>query len=244
MVRGFYMLGSGILTQSRILSGISNNLANVSTPGYKKKEVSSTTFGSMVINRVDSQTTPIGTLSMVNTADKTNVIHSEGTLKGTDRTLDFAIKGEGFFAVQSQAGLVYTRNGSFNVDQEGYLVLNNVGRVVGNNGPIKIGTDNFTADAQGNLSVGGQTVDKISVYNFDDYNNLKISDTGMFTAAGGAALMTDPDIAWKTVEGSNVDPAKEMTNALAAQRNLQSCSQAIKMYDQILQKAVSDIAKI
>jgi flagellar basal-body rod protein FlgF len=244
MVRGFYMLGSGMLTQNSILSGISNNLANVNTPGYKKKEVSSTTFGKLVINRVDSQRTPIGTLNMINTADKTNVIHSEGTLKNTDRTLDFAIKGEGFFAVQGQNGVEYTRDGSFNVDQEGYLVLNNQGRVLGNNGPIKIGTDNFTADAQGNLSVDGQTIDKIAVYNFADYNDLKISDTGMFLSTGGATLMTDPDIVWKTVEGSNVDAAKEMTNALATQRNLQSCTQAVKMYDQVLQKAVTDIGKI
>ena len=66
----------------------------------------------------------------------------------------------------------------------------------------------------------------------------------MFTATGGATLMNNPSIMWKTVEGSNVDPAEEMTSALAAQRSLQSCSQAIKMYDQVLQKSVTDIAKI
>ena len=56
--------------------------------------------------------------------------------------------------------------------------------------------------------------------------------------------MTNPNVAWKCLEGSNVNAAEEMTDALAAQRNLQSCSQAVKMYDQVLQKAVTDIAKL
>jgi len=245
MERGFYTLGSGMLTQSRILTGISNNLANIATPGYKKKEVSATTFGKMVINRVDTQNTPIGSMNLATVADKMDTIHSQGTLKDTQRTLDFAIKGEGFFAVQGTNGTVYTRNGSFNVDQGGYLALDGVGRVMGQNGPIHIGTDQFTADAQGNLSVNGQTVDKIAIYNFTDYNNLQTAGEGMFTSTGGApTLMQEPSLMWKTIEGSNVDAAEEMTNALSVQRNLQSCSQAIKMYDQIMAKAVTDIAKI
>jgi len=115
---------------------------------------------------------------------------------------------------------------------------------MGNNGAIKVDTDDITSDAQGNISAGGKAIDKIAVYNFTDYNNLKITQAGMFTATGGATLMNNPSIMWKTVEGSNVDPAEEMTSALAAQRSLQSCSQAIKMYDQVLQKSVTDIAKI
>ncbi len=244
MVRGFYALGSGMLTQSRILTGISNNLANAETIGYKKQEVSATTFGDMVINRVDSQKTPIGSMSMITLADRTNIIHSQGALKDTGRSLDFAIQGEGFFAVQGQNGTVYTRNGSFNVDQEGYLVLKDQGRVLGDNGPIHIGTDNFTADSEGNLSVNGALAGRIAVYNFADYNNLKITGEGMFTAAGGATMMQNPDIQWKKTEGSNVNPSEEMTNAISVQRNLQTCSQALKMYDQELAKAVTDIGKI
>lgn len=244
MVRGFYALGSGILTQNRKLSGITNNLTNMDTTGYKKKVVTSTTFGDMVISRVDAQTKPIGSMSLITAADKTNVIHSQGTMKSTDRGLDFAIEGEGFFQVQGQNGTVYTRNGSFNLDQQGYLVLNGQGRVMGTNGPIHVGTDQFTADSQGNIVVGGRTVGKLAVYNFADYNNLKISGEGMFTAAGGATLMQNPSLRWKTLEGSNVDASEEMTNLITTQRELQSCSQAIKMFDQVLSRSVTEIGKI
>lgn len=244
MVRGFYSLGSGMITQNRILTGISNNIANEDTPGYKKKIVSATTFGDMVIRRVDYQNTPIGTMSLITAADKTSTIHSEGNLKSTERNLDFAIQGEGFFAVQGTNGLTYTRNGSFNVDDEGYLILKNQGRVLGDNGAIRVGTDDFTADSQGNLSVNGQTVDKLAVFNFADYNNLKTSGEGMFTSTGGAARIQNPQILWKTIEGSNVDTAEEMTKAISVQRNLQSCSQAIKMYDQVMGKAVTEIGRL
>ncbi len=245
MVRGFYTLGSGILTQGRILSGISNNLANVDTPGYKKEKVSSSAFGDILVSRIDSSTvTPIGKLGAIRVADRTSVVHSEGTLKATGRTLDFAIRGEGFFGVQGQNGTVYTRNGSFSVDNEGYLVLENVGRVMGRNGAIKVGTDNFTADAMGNISVNGTVADQISVYNFADYNSLNLSQAGMFTSNTQPTRVQFPNLLWKTVEGSNVEPAEEMTSALSAQRSLQACTQAVKMYDQVLQKAATDIAKI
>ena len=214
------MLGSGLITQSRKLTAISNNIANAETNGYKKQKVSTTTFGEMVISRLDSQSsTPIGSLSLATIADKTNVIHSEGTLKSTDRALDFAIVGEGFFAVRGNNGVRYTRNGSFNVDEEGYLILNNEGRVLGADGnPIRVGTDQIQADEAGNLMVNGTTVGTLGVYNFADYNNLKLADNGMYTATGGAVLLQNPNISWKKLEGSNVDPAEEMTNALAAQR--------------------------
>lgn len=245
MQRGFYTLGSGMLTQNRILTGISNNIANADTPGYKKKIVTSSSFGSLVINRVNSaEKTPVGEMSLITAADQTNTIHSEGTLQSTERGLDFAVQGEGFFAVQGKNGVVYTRNGSFNVDDEGYLVLKNQGRVLGADGPIRVGTDSFTADSAGNLFVDGRPAGTIAVYNFADYNNLKTAGEGMFTAAGGAERMQNPQLLWKTVEGSNVDAAEEMTRAISVQRSLQSCSQAIKMYDQVLARATTEIGKI
>ncbi|QEY34325.1 flagellar hook-basal body protein [Caproiciproducens galactitolivorans] len=245
MDRGFYSLASGMLTQSRVLTGISNNLANIETPGYKKKLVTTSTFGNLMINRLDTQRTELGSVSLITVADKTNTIHTEGVLKNTNRALDFAIKGDGFFAVQGTNGTVYTRNGSFNVDSEGYLTLNNVGRVLGANGPIRVGTDQIEADEQGNLFANGRNVGRIAVYNFADYTALQAAGEGMFSYTGGApALMQNPSILWKTVEGSNVNAAEEMTRAISAQRNLQNCSQALKMYDQVLTNSVTNIAKI
>lgn len=244
MVRGFYMLGSGMLTESRRLTGVSNNLANINTPGYKKERLTSTTFGSMVMNRIDSERTPLGTVTFMDVPDELRVIHSQGTLEETQRTLDFAVQGEGFFAVQGQNGVAYTRNGSFHIDNEGYLCLGTQGRVLGQNGPIQLGTDQITADEQGNLFVDGQQAGTLAVYDFADYGTLRAAGEGLYTAQGQPALVNMPQIRWKTIEGSNVDATEEMTSALSMERQIQNCSQALKMIDQVMSRAVSDIARI
>lgn len=243
MVRGFYMLGSGILTQSRVLNTISNNVANADTNGFKKARVMPKTFGSMVIERVDQGKTPVGTASLMNTADESVTDYSGGTVTNTDRKLDFAISGDGFFAIQGNGGTVYTRNGSFNLDEEGYLVLKGQGRVLdGNGNPLRPGTDDLTADGQGRLTAGGRFIGQIGVYRFPDNAALTTSGEGVFQG-NSAAVVTNPSVLWKTLEGSNVDMTEEMTNALSSQRQLQTCSQALKLYDSTLDQAV-DISKL
>lgn len=243
MVRGFYQLTSGMLTENRMLNTISNNLANTNTNGFKADRVSSKTFGSMVIDRIDSQRTPIGKVTLMTTADKTVTDFSQGALQQTDRPLDFAIRGDGFFAVQSNNGVVYTRNGSFDIDNGGYLVLNGVGRILGKNGqPIYLGTDQIQSDSEGNLSINGNAAGSIGVYRFNDNQALKKVGEGMFTGSN-AVLEQTPQIAWKDVEDSNADMAQQLTGAIASQRSLESCSQALKMYDSILDKA-TDIGRV
>lgn len=243
MVRGFYQLASGMMTQNKTLNSIGNNIANVKTQGYKKQTVISETFGEMLIQRVDGQTTPVGTMALGRTVGDTVTVHTQGTLESTGRNLDFAIEGEGFFAIQGQNGLVYTRKGDFNIDAEGYLVQAGVGRVMGTRGPLMVGSDDFTGDEKGNIYVGNRLVDRLAIYNFGDYNTLTEASNGYYTAGGGGEL-TDAKLRWQTLEGSNVDIAEEMTNALATQRELQSCSQALKMYDAVLEKAATQISQI
>lgn len=243
MVRGFYQLTSGMLTQNRILNTVSNNMANTSTNGYKADKVNAKTFGSMMIDRIDSQKTPIGKVTLMTTADKTVTDFSQGSLQQTDRSLDFAIQGDGFFAVQSNDGIVYTRNGSFNLDDGGYLVLKGVGRVLGKNGhPIRLNTDNIRSDEQGNLSINGNAAGSIGVYRFNDNQTLKKIEEGMFSGTNATVEQT-PKVVWRSVENSNADMAQELTSAMASQRSLQSCSQALKMYDSVLDRA-TDIGKI
>lgn len=246
MTRGFYTLGSGMITQNRMLSAISNNIANVKTPGFKKSTILTTTFDEMMMNRIDNGgRTELGNVSMFRTADVSATIHSQGNVEQTDRSLDFSITGQGFFAVQNQAGnIVYTRAGSFNIDQDGYLIVPEVGRVMGENGPIYVGTDQITADESGNIyNNQGNYIGTIALYDFEDYTNLRTVGTGLF-AGGNAFRVQNPSIAWKAVEGSNVNISQELTNSIAAQRILQSVSQAIKMYDTTMASAVQEIARI
>jgi flagellar basal-body rod protein FlgF len=243
MIRGFYMLGSGMLTQDRVLDTISNNLANVNTAGFKKSSMMTKAFGDMVMDRMDQNRTPIGDVSLMNTADASVTDYSEGDIKQTGRNLDFAIRGDGFFAVQTPNGTQYTRDGSFNLDDQGYLVLNGKGRILGTDGqPIRPGTEDITADSLGDISAAGNPVGKIGVFNVANEAAMVPQGEGLYTA-NGAAPAAAPNLLWQSVENSNVNVTDEITQALASQRQLQSCSSAIKMYDDTLDKAV-DISKV
>ena len=233
------MLGSGVLTQGRVLDAISNNVANSETSGYKKSRVVQKAFGDLLLERVDQNKTPIGKASLMDTASEAVTDYSEGTLSQTGRKLDFAIAGDGFFAVQGNSGTVYTRNGSFNVDSDGYLVLKGQGRVLGSNGkPLRPGTDDISSDGQGNLTAGGRSIGQMGVFRFQNNAALKTVGEGMFQGTS-AQRVAEPNVLWKSLEGSNVNMTKEMTDALSSERGLQSCSEALKMYDTILDQAVS-----
>lgn len=255
MTRGFYALGSSMLTQNRTFSALSNNIANLQTPGFKRDTVVSTSFGDMVMNRVDSRNTPLGNVSMLRTVSETATIHSQGMLKPSERNLDFAIEGAGFFGIkpaqaEGQAAAqatVYTRNGSFNLDNEGYLILEGVGRVQGTNGDIQLGTDNFTIDSSGNIySTAGEQLGTVALYDFADYGNIITVGEGMYSGTNGInpTLVENPVMSNKTIEGSNVDMGQEMTSSIATQRILQSVAQALKMYDATMQSATTQIGRI
>lgn len=237
MVRGFYMLTSGMLTQNRTLNTVSNNVANTMTNGFKAQHVSDKSFGKLFLSRVDSTVSPIGEVTLMTTADQSTTDFSQGALQPTGRALDFAINGDGFFGIQTNNGTLYTRNGSFNLDTQGYLVMNGIGRVLGRNGqPIRLNTDDVESDSQGNLSAGGMQAGSIGVFRFPNNASLRVMDEGFYSGTGAVAEQT-PQITWKAVEDSNADMADELARGIASQRGLQSCSQALKMYDQILDKA-------
>ncbi|MHC1724138.1 MAG: flagellar hook-basal body protein [Aminipila sp.] len=246
MFKGFYMATSGMLTQSRVLNNISNNMSNVSTPGYKEDTLATTTFGDVLINRTGNKDksvyTPLNNSSMIKTADELVTNYSAGTLDFTDRKLDFAVGGNGFFQIQTPNGETrYTRNGSFNIDADGYLSLQHIGRVMGENGPIHVGTDKISVNTEGNItdSETGEALGKIRLVNFTDYTQVQKVDEGMFETTNPLnAVVADGEIKQGTLERSNVQAMDEMMAMMSSQRAFQSASQIAKAYDQLMGKAV------
>lgn len=249
MSRGFYALTSGMITQQRKIDLSSNNLANINTAGYKKEQAVTSNFGSLLINKykqngINEDVTPINNVSIIRTIIENNTIHSQGAMEETGNITDFAIMGAGFFAVDKGGQMLYTRNGSFNIDEEGYLALKDIGRVQGEFGDIYIGGDKFDFVADGSIIVEGEAADKIAVYDFLDYNILNKFGEGMFFSGEEPELVDYPKISNKTIERSNVDITEELTNMLSSQRALQTAAQAFKIYDMINDKAVNEIGKI
>lgn len=247
MTRGFYNLTSGMLSQTRRLDVVANNMTNLSTSGYKAETYTDITFDTVMLSRIrQHEKDEIGEASSALVPDALYVNYEQGNLEETGLPTDFAIAGDGFFAVQTNAGIQYTRNGGFSVDAEGYLTLPNQGRVLDINGqPIQLSDDQITADGYGRIFNGdGTLAGQIGVYNFADTGALTKGENGMFDAGGQAPEAVSTQVMWQYVENSNVDMMTEMSRMMTAQRALQSAAQVLKLYDGILTKSTTEVGRM
>lgn len=251
MTKGFYQLTSGILSQSRRLDVVGNNMTNLSTPGYKAETYTDRTFEEVLISRVGNKDKSgaevIGEESYILAPDQLYVNYTQGSYKETGLTLDFAIQGDGFFAIQTDDGVEYTRSGSFCLDEQGRLSLAGKGTVLGTDGqPITLYTDQITADGAGRIyTQDGAYQGQLGVYIFADNGQLAKGESGLFQANGQQAqLQAQPQVSWKCVEESNVDMLQEMSRMLTAQRSLQSGAQVLKLYDGLLTKATTELGRL
>ena len=247
MFSGYYTIASGLITNQHAIETIGNNVDNALTPGYRSEQTVRSTFEQELLSRLDSKGTaslssqkgfPIATIS------GTVTDFQPGSNKETDRDLDVAINGDGFFVVKGTDGQSYlTRNGSFSVDDQGYLELAGYGRVQGAVGDIRVGTSAISIDQAGIISdQQGNRLGTLSIVQPADTTTLKRADNGMFTGD-----TTTPSSSFEIVQGSleqsNVDMNTEITNLIAAQRDLQSCASALKIVDTLDRKA-ADIASV
>ena len=226
MFKGFYNLTSAMLTHQHNLNVIGNNMVNISTSGYKQERYVASTFDDVMYSRVDvnhSGGTEIGRQSYIRAASDIYTDYSQGIPEPTELPLDFAIVGEGFFAVQDADGnIAYTRMGNFSLNDEGYLCLPGFGQVLDpQNQPIYLGTDKIRGDYQGYIYYNDTPVAQLGVFQFEDNEALERDDRGLFTGEDPQAGQ-DYQIWNKYLERSNSDMVKQMTEMITYQRALQS----------------------
>ena len=229
MIRGFYSGATSLKAQQTAIDIMSNNIANVSSTGFKQKQGR---FSDLLYSTVSD-----GTGENVSEGSGTAVIQavndmSSGTPQGTDSPLDFCIEGDGFFAVRDNAGnTFYTRNGSF----EGAATLNGrniltdaYGRAVLDTDGNVIGLD-ATGNPQGNPGV----------YNFPNASALRAYGESLYipTQQSGAAQRADSEVRQGYVEQSNVDLAGQMSGLLQAERAYQLNVKVVQTADSINEMA-------
>ena len=247
MFQGFYNLASSVLTQTRNLNVISNNMANVATPGYKSDEAIIKTFHEEMVyrngNTNKSNPVQIGERALMVGVDRNYTDYTQGTIQPTTSPLDMALMEAGFFVINTDDGTGYTRNGSFSLDEEGYLSLQGMGRVQGTNGDIFLGTDQINVSSNGTIfhAETGAVMGQISVVDFNDYDEDLVKSNGDVYIATGEPEVVERTMMQKALEGSNANPIKEMTAMMASQRTMQSSAQLLSMYDQLTAKIVSQL---
>lgn len=164
MIKGLYSAASGMINMLSANDNTANNLANINTPGFKQGVTVFKTFAPLLIDKIASngaaQSAAGGYLGMISPGAKVASIafdFAQGELKKSGNNYDLAIKGDGFFEVQTANGQkAYTRDGSFIVNQEGYLTTQDGNMVVGkDNKPIFLGKGivDFKVDSKGTVLV-------------------------------------------------------------------------------------------
>ncbi len=152
-----------MMAQEQRLNQVSNNLANVDTPGYKREDL---TFWEMIFNASDDR-------NRVGKGLKLLINQEEGAALTTGNTFDFAINGNGFFKVQTPDGVRYTRAGSFDLNSEGQLITPSGHLVLGEGGSITIQGDDVSLSSDGGLLVDGRDAGRLDIVTFSDLAGLE-----------------------------------------------------------------------
>lgn len=240
MLSGFYTAGSGILNQQRNINVIGNNIANNQTAGYRTQKMVSKTYEQNNLYRLEyGKYTHIGEGDPAVITDVVDSIFDESYLKETESPYDIAIVGEGYFNVQGNNNTYLTRNGNFNIDAEGYLILEGVGRVQGRNGALHVGGADYTITTHGMVYDNEHNyVDRILITQPADNADIKKMDNGFFIA-DNADIVENATVYQNQLEQSNVDMNEEYTSLMEAQRALQACATAMREIDAMNAKAAT-----
>ena len=219
-----YIALSRQMVLRRQMDVLAHNLANLTTPGYRGE--------SMLFVEHLQRTEPTEEIAFVRDLATYRDLKA-GPLNHTGNPLDLAIRGEGYFTVETDEGPRYTRAGSFTLDAAGRVVTSEGLPVLGESGaPLVVPTDAAALQVarDGTVSTDQGEVGRIRPVSFENEQALAKQAGGLYDPAGQAALPVDaPVIEQGKIEGSNVAGIVEMTKMIAAVRSYQA---AAKMSDE------------
>lgn len=270
MLRGFYTAASGMIAQQRHQEALSNNVANVNTPGYKADQATLRSFPELLIQQMGAQSIgtenggvrsvtnrPIGSLNTGVFMQEGVADFSQGPIRETNMPTDMALvegelpdeTGSLFFMVEAEdGGIEYTRNGHFTIDAEGYLTANTGHYILDENeNRIQPNGADFQVSDNGLLQ-GAEVETNLGIAYIANANDVVKGDGDLLQYEGGTEdprqLGLDFSVSQHTLEGSNVDPTKSMTDMMASYRMFEQNQHVLKAYDESMGKAVNEIGRL
>jgi flagellar basal-body rod protein FlgF/flagellar basal-body rod protein FlgG len=240
---GYYAAFTALLAGTQALELAANNLANISTTGYKAQREFYKSLEASLGNLHQRQVSPLNkAINNYGVLGGATVDVQAGTLERTGNDLDLAMEGSGFFVVQTKAGLRYTRNGNFGVDADGQLVTAWGDPVMDDqNRPIDIPTGSVSVGPDGTISSQGAVVGNLQIVDFAPGTVLVPEGNSMYKVPTGSATpATDPRVRQAMLEASNVNPITGTIGLIMIQRQTQLLQQALAIFHNEFNKSAAE----
>jgi flagellar basal-body rod protein FlgF/flagellar basal-body rod protein FlgG len=229
MDSGYYAASAGLQARTQALDFIANNLANVETPGFRGQQ---STFRSVLAGPAAAANGPLNrAINDFGVLGSSRVDLASGNLQPTGNPLDLALAGEGFFAVDTPAGVRYTRQGNFRISVAGQLVTAEGHRVLGESGPLLLAGGAPMVGGDGTLSVKGAVAGKLRLVQFPAGTNLTAESNALYAAPENTALPAKTtQVLGGTLESSNVQPLAALAALITVQRQAEMMQRAITLF--------------
>ena len=224
----------------RRLSVVSNQVANLKTPGFKRQRV---TFEEYLLRQVDN----------TRRTAKGEVVRQDfgqGEIRETRNPFDFAIEGEGFFAVRTPQGVRYTRAGNFTLNARNQLVTQQGYLVLGDGGPIELVDTTgkgIWLSGDGRFYVDETDVAGIDVVTFPNLQGLRRLGGNLWEAtkkSGPPRPALDARVRQGFIEESNSNPLEAMINLVDLYREYESIQRTLRIEDEMDGKAATDVGRV
>lgn len=221
MAGGAYVALSGLLTRSGHLDRLAADIANANTSGYKAERATTAAAERLTFDRALE--------SAIDVADGTTKFDMRsGAIATTGRDLDFALRGGGFFVVDTPSGPRYTRNGHFERRADGVLTTADGEVVQGENGPIQLTGGALSASEDGTIRTGATVAGKLRIVEFADTSVLAREGSARFNA--GTATPTTvaaPRVERGSLEKANVSVVDRIAELTETSRTFEALQRGV-----------------
>jgi len=239
------------------LDVVAHNLANATTPGYKRQVVTHPRFGEVLAEATEVQAAGADPAAPAGPASRVLTDARAGTLKVTGRPLDLALEGDGWFEVLTDAGPAYTRQGDLRVDARGRLVTAQGFPVMGRGGEIVLTTPRPVVDAAGNVTepeassgpaavAPGTPVAQLKVVKLANAVTAPRLGNGLVASQAPVTLASEGEVAIRqgALENANVSSMQEMVQLMETMRHFESMQKVAQGYDEMLGAAIRTIGEM
>jgi flagellar basal-body rod protein FlgF len=236
MINGMLESSRGCMKEEFRMDIISSNLANINVVGFKKDRIS---FQKVLDKTSVSANAP------ANVIIKPDM--EQGDMNGTGNELDVAIVGKGFFKVNTENGIRYTRKGNFTLDPDGMLTTQGGDKVLGKSGPIKITGKNIIIDKKGSIQTDDGVIGQLSIVDFANYKGISKEGKTLFVNQSKEPetdIPAETTISQGYIELSNVNAAEEMVNMIHSTRAFESYMKSMRVIDDLNNQAINQVGKL